>query len=217
MTGRREQQKNARKRRIVDAASHLFATRGYEATAIGDIAQRACLAVGTLYNYFPSKPDIALSIVRVKTSDALGDGEEIVKRPPADPVTAVAALMNLYVDTFSCVERDLWREIAAGAMTDPSGLGVAFFAQDVRLIHQLNALLDELRSRGDLGADADSGRGAITLYSVYVSWFMAYLANDAIGLEELREQVRQGIEVVLHGLLHDSPRVKADSKSEDTR
>ena len=62
--GRREQQKEARKRRILSAATQLFARRGYASTSVGDIARRARLAVGTLYNYFPSKPEIAMAIVR---------------------------------------------------------------------------------------------------------------------------------------------------------
>ena len=202
VAGRREQQKEARKRRILKAADQLFTTRGYTETGIGDIARRARLAVGTLYNYFPSKPEIALAVVRVKTGDALTEGETLVKRPVGNPVAAVAALVDVYVETFSYFERDLWREIVAGAMTDPAGLGAAFFEQDARLMTQLNALLQELQGRGTLDLNGNPGRGAITLYSVYVSWFMAYHANDTISLETLREQVREGLGVVMHGLMH---------------
>ena len=100
-------------------------------------------------------------------------------------------------------QRDaLVREIVAGAMTDPAGLGVSFFAQDARLIRQLDALLQELQGRGLVDPDAPSGSGAITLYSVYVSWFIAYLANDAIALETVHAQVRAGIGIVMNGLLH---------------
>jgi AcrR family transcriptional regulator len=205
MAGRREQQKEARKRRILRAASQLFETRGYAATAIGDIARRAGLAVGTLYNYFPAKPEIALAIVRERTGELLSEGEALVKRPAADPAVAVAALVALYVDTFSHFERDLWREIVAGAMTDPAGLGAAFFEQDARLLGQLAALLEALQNRGALDPGADPGRGAISLYGVYMTWFMAYLANDAVSLETLCTEVNEGIGVVMHGLLHPAP------------
>jgi AcrR family transcriptional regulator len=205
MAGRREQQKEARKRRILRAASQLFETRGYSATGMSDIARRTRLAVGTLYNYFPAKPEIALAIVRAKTTEALNQGEALVKRPAADPVAAVAALVDLYIDTFSHFERDLWREVVAGAITDPAGLGVDFFAQDVRLMQQLDALLHELRSQGALDLHADPGRGAVTLYGVYISWFMTYLASDAITLETLRTQVHAGLALVMHGLVHPTP------------
>ena len=61
MTGRREKQKDARRRRILSAATHLFTKHGYSPTSIGDIARRARLATGTLYNYFPSKAEIAMA------------------------------------------------------------------------------------------------------------------------------------------------------------
>ena len=215
MPSRRERQKEARRGRILAAAAQIFAARGYAATGMGDVARRARLAVGTLYNYFPSKRELALAIVRAETGEALSAGEAVVKRPKADPVAAVATLFDLYVDTFSHVQRDLWREVVAAAMTDPGGLGQAFFAQDLRLMRQLDTLLRELRSRGDLDASANPGRGAVTLYGVYVSWFMAYLANEAIELATLREQVREGIAIVMHGLLHpahtDETRPQEDS------
>jgi AcrR family transcriptional regulator len=213
MTGRRELQKEGRRRRILKAASQLFETRGYEATGMGDIARRARLAVGTLYNYFPSKPEIALAVVRGRTSEALSEGEAVVKRPDADPVTAVTALFDLYLDTFCHFERSLWREILAAAMTDPEGLGAAFFAQDARLLQQLDALLRELRSRRSLGPDADSGRGAITLYGVYITWFMAYLANESTSLQAVHAELREGIRIVMQGLARPARPSGADPKA----
>ncbi len=202
MTGRREKQKDARRRRILSAATHLFTKHGYAPTSIGDIARRARLATGTLYNYFPSKAEIAMAIVRTQTSEALGSGEAILKRPSADPGKAVAALLDVYLDTFAHFDRDLWREILAEAISDPAGMGKNFYAQDLRLIQQLDALLQELQAQGSLSSSAPPGQGAIAIYSIYTIWFMVYLAGDAIDLDTLRTQVRAGIGVVMNGLVH---------------
>ena len=209
--GRRERQKHARERRIRRAAARLFGARGYAATTIGDIARGSRLAVGTIYNYFPSKPEIALALVRAETGEALCAGEEVLKRPPREPVEAVAALVDVYLGVISHIERDLWREIVAGAVTDPAGLGAAVFAEDVRLLGQLATLLEELRSRGSIDSAADPGRGAIAIYGVYLSWFMAYLASDSIGLDSVRANVRENIDVVMHGLLR--PRLSATRRA----
>jgi AcrR family transcriptional regulator len=40
------------------AASHLFATKGFAATTIDDIAERAGVAKGAVYHHFASKEDI---------------------------------------------------------------------------------------------------------------------------------------------------------------
>jgi AcrR family transcriptional regulator len=57
---RQERRKAATRQRIVDAASQLFWTKGYEATSVHDIADAADVAAGTLYLHFSGKADVAL-------------------------------------------------------------------------------------------------------------------------------------------------------------
>jgi len=58
--GRRERKKAQTRQKIIDAASQLFWSKGYDATSTQDIAEAADLATGTLYLHFDSKADIAL-------------------------------------------------------------------------------------------------------------------------------------------------------------
>lgn len=51
--------------RIVETAINLFAERGYNRTDVQEIARRAGIAKGSLYNYFESKEDLYLHICRV--------------------------------------------------------------------------------------------------------------------------------------------------------
>jgi AcrR family transcriptional regulator len=44
-----------RRRQILDAAVPLFAGQGFEETGVGDVAEAASVAIGTVYLYFPSK------------------------------------------------------------------------------------------------------------------------------------------------------------------
>jgi AcrR family transcriptional regulator len=46
----------ARRARVLEVASRLFAERGYEATSVNDVADEAEVSVGALYKYFPDKP-----------------------------------------------------------------------------------------------------------------------------------------------------------------
>ena len=90
--GRREQQKAAREQRILRAAEELFARRGYAGATMEGVARRARLAVGTIYNYFPSKPEIVLALLRRETADTLAAGQALVDEPAPDACQAVAAL-----------------------------------------------------------------------------------------------------------------------------
>ena len=141
MAGKRERQKEVRERRILRAAERLFARRGYAETSIEEVADRAGLAVGTIYNYFPSKAEMLAAILRRDADQALAAGEMIVKEPPADPSAAVASLLDIYVRLFTLHDRVLWREVLGAALANPETLGPKLFAEDFRLIAQLTSLI----------------------------------------------------------------------------
>ena len=58
--GRRETKKDETKRKILDVSLQLFLKEGFGKTTMRDIARRAGIALGTTYNYFPTKEHIAL-------------------------------------------------------------------------------------------------------------------------------------------------------------
>jgi AcrR family transcriptional regulator len=211
VAGRRERQKQLREARILRAAAKLFETKGYERTGMQDIARRANLAVGTIYNYFPSKPEIVLVIVRRDATEGLSDGEKIVKRPPRDPIAAVRGLVETFLEPFARHDRALWRELVSAALADPN-IAAGFFATDMRLIGQLSSLLRALQGRGDLRPNVDPGRGAIAIYGVFFSWFMAFCASEAVTLATLRAEIATGIELVMGGFI-EGARTQARRKT----
>jgi AcrR family transcriptional regulator len=54
----RERKKQRTRGLIADTALRLFLERGFEAVTIAEIAQAADVDAKTIYNYFPSKPDL---------------------------------------------------------------------------------------------------------------------------------------------------------------
>jgi len=61
--------KAATRRRILEAARDRFSEAGFEAATTRAIAAAAGIAVGTLFNYFPSKEAIVMALV----AEALGE------------------------------------------------------------------------------------------------------------------------------------------------
>lgn len=53
----------ARRTQILNAATAVFAEKGFHRTKIKDIAQCAGLATGTIYNYFTNKEDLLLGLL----------------------------------------------------------------------------------------------------------------------------------------------------------
>jgi AcrR family transcriptional regulator len=69
--GRRAQNKQAIRKRIVSAALNLFQTKGFEATTTRAIARKAGIAEGTVFNYFKTKEDIALHFFEQEVDQAI--------------------------------------------------------------------------------------------------------------------------------------------------
>jgi len=62
--------------KILEAAKRLFAEKGFAGTTTRDIASAADTATGTLFNYFPSKEALAMSLVH----DAMKKGRSAYQR-----------------------------------------------------------------------------------------------------------------------------------------
>jgi AcrR family transcriptional regulator len=66
-------EKDATRRRILDAAVQMFRGRGFEATTTRDIADAAGIATGTLFNYFSTKEAIVIFLATEALSKARAD------------------------------------------------------------------------------------------------------------------------------------------------
>lgn len=60
---RKQQERQARRRRIQRAAREVFADKGYAKTSIEQVARQASLSVGAIYLYFRSKEDLYVSLL----------------------------------------------------------------------------------------------------------------------------------------------------------
>jgi AcrR family transcriptional regulator len=199
--GRRERQKLTRRKRIVTSARRLFARRGYGSTAMEDVAAAAGLAVGTVYNYFPSKSDLLAAISRRETEKLIECGRALLDDPPADPVAALIALADIFLGDFIDADRSLWRELMGAALTQPDTVGRRLFESDAQLVAVAGQLIERLKAGGALAADLNPMRAATALYAICFTWVNAYLMNDAVSIEVARDEIHSGIEIVARGLL----------------
>jgi TetR/AcrR family transcriptional regulator, cholesterol catabolism regulator len=100
-TGRSRNQLQRRKR-ILQAAAALASRGGVEAMQMRTVAERAGVALGTLYRYFPSKMDLVVAVVNeeMDTLEASLD-----RRPPSSGAPAGRA-----VEVLMRATRGLMRE-----------------------------------------------------------------------------------------------------------
>jgi len=116
--------KENRREKIVAAAAHLFANRGYKLTSMRDIAEEAELAAGSIYYHFKSKAELFIAIVDEGTDRrsralkmVLEESSEAWER--LELTCAVHLLFSLAKNDFSAVisrpvgvdEKSIWDRV----------------------------------------------------------------------------------------------------------
>ena len=190
----RDRKKERTRRALVEAAAELFATRGYEATTVADIAAAADIAPRTFFGYFASKEELLFpaSDARVRASvDAIA-----TRAPGESPVDvllrgldAAAAPDDDLVDRLAALRLKLIREVPA-----VRGRGLQI-QDDARreIARHLHAAypdeLDEVTAGALVGAFVGAVTGALGVL----------LADGAPAADpaELKEQVRRATDVAL--------------------
>jgi TetR/AcrR family transcriptional regulator, cholesterol catabolism regulator len=91
--GRRERKKQEVQARIRDAAHALFQEKGYEATTVEEIAERADVAKGTFFNYYPRKD----ALLQALAEDMLDQLDAQLGPPEAWAGTAREQLLRFFL------------------------------------------------------------------------------------------------------------------------
>jgi len=121
--------------RILDAAARHFETDGYAATDMKTLATSLGISVGTLYNYYASKPELFLAV-------SLHWKEELSARMLQrldEEDTAVAKLRAVLLMLYDDMESytGLWKEfMRSGARFDPNSPTGQQFKRDNDQLHE---------------------------------------------------------------------------------
>jgi AcrR family transcriptional regulator len=140
------------------AAERVFAQKGFAATKMNDIAREAKVAVGTLYNYFPSKEHIFSELCTVLGSafyaqlgaslsvlSPLAKLEQFV-RTSLDYIDQHGALFALFVERGAVAEVDI-----------PRVGGSELAAQHQRFLSLLETIVQGAVAAGELREDVPVG------------------------------------------------------------
>ena len=171
-----------RRRRILEATLQLASKGGYEAVQMRTVAERAEVALGTLYRYFPSKIHLLVSALTIEFEDIQ---EKLNRKPiPGDTPTE----RTLYV--LGRVTRVMQREpLLTEAMTR------AFMFPDPSASAEVNTvarLMEDMFARAMHEGEptADDRAKARVIGDVWLSNLVAWVtrrasANDVVNHLEL--------------------------------
>ncbi len=187
----RQQNKARTRTLILQAAQALIAEDGVEAATTREIAKLAGVSYQTLYNYFPTKADIAVAILETEVSLWRQSADTIIKRFDGDLLGSLGELIKMCVDEINGPHKDLWAYIALSAMNkefSPEDVGAA-----INIAHeQLHALLKLAQGMGYLRSDLDLHLMAHALFNLIDYAMLRYFiepVDDDLFLANQRELI----------------------------
>ncbi|MCB1025643.1 MAG: TetR/AcrR family transcriptional regulator [Acidobacteria bacterium] len=93
--------KDARPEEITHAALECFAERGFSATRLDDVAERAGVTKGTVYLYFSNKEELFKSVVRAEIVPNLVKIENILIRKDLSAADSLRQLLLFWSNIFA--------------------------------------------------------------------------------------------------------------------
>lgn len=186
-----------RKDQILDAATDVFAQKGFSETRMDDIVEESGLSKGTLYWYFKSKDEIILSIFErlfrrefmalEKLVDAEGSATERLLCYTDDAIEDVARFLNLM---------PLAYEFMAWAFRRK-------FVQDAFKIYikKYMSILSPMIQQGiDTGEfrEIDPYSAAITIGAIIEGTLLLWVYDN--NLVDPEKHIRDGIVMLLEGI-----------------
>jgi AcrR family transcriptional regulator len=156
----------ANRARILETAIDTFAEQGLH-TEMRTIAERAGVAIGTLYHHYQSKDDLLLAIIR----DAIHSSVNGAKQAEAEP-DGLAALRRLLVAGFAAAERYGW--IAEAMLTGqlPAACNAVLESEtaEAQYAPRFERLIRRCIEQGTLRPDLEVVLAASLLQGVTLPW-----------------------------------------------
>jgi len=175
-----------RRRRILEATLQLASKGGYEAVQMRTVAERAEVALGTLYRYFPSKIHLLVSALALELEQI----QEKLERKPIPGDTPHERMQFVLARVTRAMQRE---PLLAEAMTR------AFMFADPSASAEVNAvarLMEEMFTRAmhDGEPTADDRAKARVIGDVWLSNLVAWVtrrasANDVANHLELASRL----------------------------
>jgi TetR/AcrR family transcriptional regulator, cholesterol catabolism regulator len=200
VVGRRERKKEETKRRIFVAALELFHEKGFEHTTVDEITERADVAKGTFFNYFPHKQSVLAYL-----------SEEWLERVEEQAALAHPLARDRIMALFTAVAASYGENRALAHLVVHAGMQQMFCPEDVLSRHRLASLVKDAvregQASGEFRADLDPGTIFLALGAAFMGtllWWVGHghpgevdVPSDEASLEDI---VRSQLRLVFDGI-----------------
>jgi AcrR family transcriptional regulator len=186
------------RKRILDAAVHVFARRGFHTSRVGDIAEEAGVAHGLLYHYFASKDEVLETVFRENWGELL-QRFAAVEQSDEPPDEKLLGLVKILLRTWrndpdlvTVMVREVGRSPHLAAQVDDIGRG----------FEVIQRVIEQGQAEGIFRVTLDARLASWVVYGgleeILTGWVMGRLPD---GDEEVARAERTIVDVLRDGLV----------------
>lgn len=201
--GLREQKKQKAQDSILQNAGNLFLTKGYLGTTLEEIAARAEIGVGTLYNYYDSKAEVFLAVMADKMDFSVEEIDGLLGDAETDVVDLILKFIREASKPFLLISNEIWQELISAALgvTTPGNVLLQRLIQvDNQFMSQLEKCFDHLINQGAIASNYPTKQAAGVIYSIILSQFLFYIYDKDMTGEQFINSTEAQITFVLQSI-----------------
>ena len=209
-----------RPQQIIDAALAVFDERGLSGARLDDIAQRAGIAKGTIYLYFPNKEELFREVIRHTLIDRL-DAARVELEAMGDDVSAPEQLRRYAEGWWAFLTTPAYQAVYRLVIGELHRFPdvAAFYAEEVvtRAHGLVRSIIERGIARGEFRA-VDPGVASRMMGSMFVTqalWVCKqhlFKAVAPLPPEQVRDQL---FDFILRALRPDAPAAPAATSAPD--
>lgn len=178
---------------IIERTAALFASRGYAATSIGDIAAANECSKSRLYHYFKSKEEILSTMLTEHVDKLLKECEETLT-DGADPLQRFRELIAFFLEIYA-VSRDKHVVLLTCIDFLPKRKRNEIIGKERQLVAHVQDALGRIRP--DRAGDEDSAHVDTMLFFGMINWtYTWYRSNGPLKPEALADRA---VDIFLNG------------------
>jgi TetR/AcrR family transcriptional regulator, fatty acid metabolism regulator protein len=185
-----------KRRQILDAAIRVFATRGFHACRVSDVADEAGVAYGLVYHYFGSKEEILNTLFSERWQimlDAIAEIDQRQEIPARDKLYLVASFI---IDSYQH-EPDLMKVIIVEVTRAANSFGRDHLAKIREAYDMIGQIVESAQREGVFKQEISSDFAALMFYGaieqLLSGWIFDVIPQSEADFEQAKGLVVEAI------------------------
>ena len=187
---------------IITVAKPMFLEKGFDATSLQEIANKADLTEKEILKIFDSKSDLFIEVLASEFQ--LDEDPKELTFQQADLTQASSEVVYDYImnrlNSYRLFGKKMMKEVMS------LGLSLAkskpemikkFIHLDFLFVDDLISFLDELKEKGVVSESFDSVQAAETIYSTLAFEFLIYVYQENHTEEQFQQGVKRKVEFIM--------------------